>query len=67
MPAAIVGLRDRPLIGVIYAFARIGAVVSMRVEDYFSNGKRVDGWSRFENGNRCRARSQPVFGCRAGR
>jgi hypothetical protein len=23
-----------------YAFARIGAVVSMRVEDYFANGKR---------------------------
>jgi hypothetical protein len=24
-----------------YAFARIGAVVAMRVEDYFANGKRV--------------------------
>jgi hypothetical protein len=23
-----------------YAFARIGAVVSMRVEDYFADGKR---------------------------
>src|SRR6202521_2278883 len=35
------GLRDRALIGVMtYAFARIGAVVSMRVEDYFANGKR---------------------------
>jgi site-specific recombinase XerC len=34
-------LRDRALIGVMtYAFARIGAVVSMRVEDYFANGKR---------------------------
>jgi site-specific recombinase XerC len=37
-----VGLRDRALIGVMtYAFARIGAVVSMRVEDYFANGKRI--------------------------
>ena len=39
--STIVGLRDRALIGVMtYAFARIGAVVSMRVEDYFANGKR---------------------------
>jgi site-specific recombinase XerD len=37
----VIGLRDRALIGVMtYAFARIGAVVSMRVEDYFANGKR---------------------------
>jgi integrase len=27
-------------IGMTYAFARIGAVVAMRVEDYFANGKR---------------------------
>jgi hypothetical protein len=34
-------LRDGALIGVMtYAFARIGAVVSMPVEDYFANGKR---------------------------
>src|SRR6204780_2393029 len=39
--STLVGLRDRALIGVIpYAFARIGAVVAMRVEDYFANGKR---------------------------
>jgi integrase/recombinase XerD len=38
---AIVGLRDRALIGVmVYSFARVGAVVGMRVEDYFQNGKR---------------------------
>jgi integrase/recombinase XerD len=37
----LVGLRDRALIGVmVYTFARISAVVSMRVEDYFPNGKR---------------------------
>lgn len=35
------GLRDRALIAVmVYSFARVGAVVSMRVEDYFQNGKR---------------------------
>jgi site-specific recombinase XerD len=37
----LVGLRDRALIGVmIYSFARIGAVVAMRVEDYYPAGKR---------------------------
>ena len=35
------GLRDWAVIGVMtYAFARIGAMVAMRVEDYFANGKR---------------------------
>ncbi len=39
--STLVGLRDRALIGIMtYAFARIGAVVAMRVEDYFANGKR---------------------------
>jgi integrase/recombinase XerD len=39
------GLRDRALIGLmVYAFARVGAVVSMRVEDYFVQGRR--GWVR---------------------
>lgn len=42
---AVVGLRDRALIGVlVYSFARISAAVSMRVEDYFFEGKR--GWFR---------------------
>jgi site-specific recombinase XerD len=37
----VVGLRDRALIGVlIYSFARVSAAVSMRVEDYFPQGKR---------------------------
>jgi site-specific recombinase XerC len=32
----VVGLRDRALISVMtFAFARIGAVVAMRVEDYY--------------------------------
>lgn len=39
--STLVGLRDRALINVMtYAFARIGAVVTMRVEDYFANSKR---------------------------
>ncbi len=38
---SVVGLRDRALIGVmIYSFARIGAVVGMKVEDYYPGGKR---------------------------
>jgi integrase len=39
--STLVDLRDHALIGVmIYAFPRIGAVVAMRVDDYFPNGKR---------------------------
>ena len=35
------GLRDRALLGVmVYSFARVSAVVSMRVEDYYQQGKR---------------------------
>jgi site-specific recombinase XerD len=35
------GLRDRALIGLMcYTFARVGAVVAMRVEDYYPSGKR---------------------------
>jgi len=40
-PSSLVGLRDRALIGVmVYSFARVSAVVAMRVEDYYQNGKR---------------------------
>jgi site-specific recombinase XerD len=43
----LVGLRDRALIAVMtYTFARISAVVTMRVEDYFPNGKRW--WVRLQ-------------------
>ena len=39
--STLVGLRDRALIGVMtYAFARIGAAVGMRVEDYYPAGTR---------------------------
>ena len=44
--ATLTGLRDRAPIGVmIYTFARVGAVLSMNVADYFSQGRR--GWVRF--------------------
>ena len=39
------GLRDRALIGLmVYTFARVGAAVGMKVEDYFVQGRR--GWVR---------------------
>jgi len=39
--STLVGLRDRALIAVMtYALARVGAVVSMRVEDYYPQSKR---------------------------
>jgi integrase len=39
------GLRDRALIGLmVYTFARVGAAVSMRVEDFFVQGRR--SWVR---------------------
>ena len=35
------GLRDRALLAVmVYSFARVSAVVGMRVEDYYQQGKR---------------------------
>jgi integrase/recombinase XerD len=39
--STLAGLRDRALIGVmVYSFARVGAVVGMKVEDYYQEGKR---------------------------
>jgi site-specific recombinase XerD len=41
----LVGLRDRALIAVmVYSFARINAVLQMKVRDYFVQGRR--GWVR---------------------
>jgi site-specific recombinase XerD len=41
----VVGLRDRALIGLmVFTFARVGAAVAMKVEDYFIQGRR--GWVR---------------------
>ena len=36
----IVGLRDRALISVLFGMARVSAAVSMRVEDYYTQGTR---------------------------
>jgi integrase/recombinase XerD len=41
----VVGLRDRAIIGLMcYTFARVSAVVNMKVEDYYASGKRF--WIR---------------------
>src|SRR5215210_2019367 len=41
----VVGLRDRALIGtMVYSFARVSAVVNMKVKDYYPQGKRY--WIR---------------------
>ena len=43
--SSVVGLRDRAIIGLMcYTFARVSAMVRMRVQDYYENGKR--GWVR---------------------
>jgi hypothetical protein len=40
-PSTVVGLGDRALIALMtFSFARVGAAVGMRVEDYFADGKR---------------------------
>jgi integrase/recombinase XerD len=42
---SIVGLRDRAIIGLMcYTFARVSAMVNMRIDDYYENGKR--SWVR---------------------
>lgn len=46
----VVGLRDRALIGVmVYTFARVHAVLSLRIQDYFPQGKRW--WLRLTEKN----------------
>ena len=43
--STVAGLRDRALIAtMIYTFGRIGAVLGMRVQDYYRQGRR--GWMR---------------------
>jgi integrase len=42
---SVIGLRDRALIGaMVYTFARVNAVLQMKVKDYFVQGRR--GWVR---------------------
>jgi integrase len=44
-PPSLIGLRDRALIAVmVFSFARIGAALGMKVEDYYTEGRRV--WFR---------------------
>lgn len=44
-PGSLIGLRDRALIGLmVYTFARVGAVLKMRVEDVYLQGRRT--WVR---------------------
>ena len=41
----IAGLRDRALFGImVYSFARVGAVIRLRVEDCYQNGKPWSIW-----------------------
>lgn len=43
--AELIGLRDRALLGLMgYTFARVSAVVTLRIEDYFQQGRR--SWLR---------------------
>jgi site-specific recombinase XerD len=43
--STLIGQRDRALIGLmVYTFARVGAALKMRVEDYYIQGRR--GWVR---------------------
>jgi hypothetical protein len=40
----VVGLRDRALIGLmVFTFARVGAAVGMKIEEYFIQGRRGMG------------------------
>jgi integrase/recombinase XerD len=48
--STVVGLRDRALIAVMtYTFARVGAIVGLTLEDYFSQKKRW--WLRLREKN----------------
>ena len=43
----LIGLRDRALLGLMgYTFARVSAVVTLRVEDYFRQGRHSSGSMR---------------------
>ena len=57
------GLRDRALLAVmVYSFARVSAVVGMRVEDCYQQGKRW--WLRLQPGKRQQAPRRPGAGRR---
>lgn len=48
--STIVGLRDRAILATMcYSFARVGAAVALKVEDFYQEGKRW--WVRFQEKN----------------
>ena len=55
LPGGILGLRDRALIALmVYSFARVGAALGMRVEDAFTQNRRL--WVRLrEKGGKAHA------------
>ena len=54
-----VGLRERALIGVmLYSFARISAVLNMRVADYYTQGN-----ARFSSSPTSQYREGQHYGC----
>jgi integrase len=58
---SLVGLRDRALIAVmVYSFARINAVLEMKVRDYFVQGRR--GWVRLHEKGGARSPLPPQSG-----
>jgi site-specific recombinase XerD len=60
-PPCLIGLRDRALIAVmVYSFARITAALGMKVEDYYTEGRRA--WFRLQraaSGTRCPPTTTP--------
>src|SRR3954452_15504498 len=49
-PPCLTGLRDRALIAVmVFSFARVSAALAMKVEDYYTEGRRAwfGVWQRF--------------------
>jgi WD40 repeat protein len=58
-----IGLCDRALIGVmVYTFARVNAVISMKVKDYFTQGRR--GWVSLHDSPSRATFRRPAFKCR---
>ena len=47
-PSTVIGLRDRAIIAaMVYSFARVSAMTSMKIEDYYTQGRRA--WVRYFN------------------
>src|SRR5271169_4344676 len=62
------GLRDRALLGTLaYTFARIGAVVNLKVQDYYPSGKRFFLRFKEKGGKGERASRAPQVGRAPGR